>query len=111
MPKITGMQIGIIVLTIATALIHLVLAFVYPDPQMMVLFILNAAGFLILLVAYFLPQLAGYRNITRWLLIAFAAVTIIGYFVVNGVKMDPLGLITKAIEVALIVLLWLDGRK
>jgi hypothetical protein len=109
MNKITGRQIGIIVLTIATALIHLILAFVFPPMQ--ILFILNAAGFLILLVAYFLPQLAGYRNITRWLLIAFAAVTIVGYFVVNGVKMDPLGLVTKAIEVALIVLLWLDGRK
>jgi hypothetical protein len=109
MNKITGRQIGIIVLTIATALIHLVLAFVYPPMQ--IPFILNGAGFIILLVAYFLPQLAGYRNITRWLLIAFAAVTIIGYFAVNGLKMDPLGLLTKAIEVALIILLWLDGRK
>jgi hypothetical protein len=109
MSKLSGLQIGIIVLTIATALIHLVLAFIYPP--MMVLFILNAVGYLALLAGYFLPQFASYRNTIRWLLIAFTAVTIVGYFAVNGLKMDPLGLLTKAIEVALIVLLWLDGRK
>lgn len=109
MSKISGLQIGIIVLTVATALIHLVLAFIYPPMQ--ILFILNAAGYLVLLAGYFLPQFASFHNTIRWLLIAFAAVTIIGYFAVNGLKMDPLGLLTKAIEVALIVLLWLDGRK
>lgn len=109
MNKLSGVQIGIILLTIATALIHLVLAFVFPPT--MVLFILNAIGYLVLLAAYFLPQFARYHNTIRWLLIAFAAVTIIGYFALNGLKMDPLGLITKAIEVALIVLLWIDGRK
>jgi hypothetical protein len=109
MKKITGLQIGIIILTVATALIHLVVAFIYPP--VMVLFILNALGYLALLAGYFLPQFARYHNVIRWLLIAFTAVTIIGYFAVNGFKMDPLGLITKAIEVALIVLLWLDGRK
>ena len=106
--RITRLQIGIIVLTIATAAIHLILAFIVPEVR--TLFILNALGYLALLAAYFLPQFARYHNAVRWLLIAFAAVTIIGFFVVNGVKVDPIGWLTKAIEIALIVLLWMDGR-
>ncbi len=106
--KLKPAHIAIILLTIATALIHLFLAIIFPP--MRVLFVLNGVGFLALLVAYFLPQLSNYRNLIRWALIAFAAVTVVGYFVVNGIKPDPLGWITKLIEVALIILLWLDGR-
>jgi hypothetical protein len=106
--NISRLKIGIIFLTVATAAIHLIVAFIFPS--MRALFILNGLGYLALLVAYFLPQLSSYRNIVRWLLIAFAAVTIIGYFVVNGFKVDPLGWVDKAIEIALIVLLWMDGR-
>ena len=65
MNKISGKQIGIIVLTIATALIHLVLAFIFPP--MMVLFILNVVGYLALLAGYFLPQFARFHNTIRWL--------------------------------------------
>jgi hypothetical protein len=40
-------------------------------------------------------------------------VTIVAYFIVRGGESfsDVLGLITKAIEVALVVLLYLDSRK
>lgn len=107
--KLKPAHIGIILLTIATALIHLVLAAVFPP--MRIPFILNGIGFLALLVGYFLPQLSSYRDLIRWVLIAFAAVTVIGYFAINGIKPDPLGWITKVIEIALIVLLWLDRRK
>lgn len=107
--KLDSTQIGIIVLTIATAAIHFFVAYIFPS--MRTLFILNGLGYLALLAAYFLPQLRNARNLVRWALIAFTAVTIVGYFVVNGVKMDPLGLITKLIEVVLIFLLWKDGRK
>ena len=107
--KLNPRQIGIIVLTIATALIHLFLAAVFPP--MRLLFILNGVGFLALLVSYFLPQLSNYRNLINGALITFAAVTVVGYFVVNGIKPDPLGWITKLIEIALIVLLGLDRRE
>ncbi len=107
--KLSGFQIGIIILTIATAAIHLFVAVIFPP--MRTLFILNGLGYLILLAAYFLPQFSSYRYIVRWLLIAFAAVTLIGYFAVNGLKADPLGWLTKVIEIALIVLLWIDGRR
>lgn len=107
--KITGIQLGIIILTIATAAIHLFVAVIFP--QMRTLFILNGLGYLALLAAYFLPQFSSYRSIVRWLLIAFTAVTVIGYFVVNGIKVDLLGWADKVIEIALIVLLWMDGRR
>ena len=107
--RLTGIQIGIIILTIATAVIHWFVAVIFPP--MRTLFILNGLGYLVLLAAYFLPQLASYRGIVRWLLIAFTAVTLIGYFAVTGIKVDLLGWATKAIEIALIVLLWMDGRR
>ncbi len=107
--KLTGLKIGIIILTIATAAIHFFVAFIFPP--MTTLFILNGLGYLALLAAYFLPQVSSYRGIVRWLLIGFAAVTIIGFFAVNGIKADPLGWATKVIEIALIVLLWMDGRR
>jgi hypothetical protein len=109
--QFTPIKIGILALTIATAAIHLLLAFAFPDPMFTTLFILNALGYLTLLVAYFLPQLDRYHSLVRWLLIAFTAVTIVGYFAFNaGNFMNPLGLLVKAIEVVLIVLLFLDGR-
>jgi hypothetical protein len=107
--KLNRTQIGIIVLTITTAAIHLFVAFIFP--AMRTLFILNSLGYLALLAAYFLPQFSNAHSLVRWALIAFTAVTIVGYFVVNGIKMDPLGLLTKLIEVVLIFLLWQDGRK
>ncbi len=98
---------GIIVLTLATALIHLILGFRVPDT----LFILNGLGYIALLIGlYFVPQLAGMRSLIRWAFILYTAVTIILFFVFQGADAfsSVLGLVTKVIELALIVLLWLD---
>ena len=67
------LQWGIILLTIATAGIHISLLF--PD----VLFILNGLGYLTLLAALYLPipALANYRSLIRWVLMGFTALTII----------------------------------
>ena len=109
--KISGLQIGIIILTLATAAIHLALAIRIPNPMFTTVFILNALGYVVLLVAYLLPQLASYHKLVRWVFIAFTAVTVIAYFVFNASNfVNPVGLLTKAIEIALIVLLWLDRR-
>jgi len=108
----SSLRYGIMVTAIATAAIHLFLAFRNPDPMFTTLFILNAVGYLALMIAYFLPQLAAYHGTIRWLLMAFTAVTVVAYFVFNGSNsFNPVGLVTKAIEVALIVLLWMDGRR
>jgi hypothetical protein len=75
------------------------------------LFLLNGIGYLVLVTALYLPQLRQYQPIVRWLLIAFAAVTIIMYFAIAGFRPNPVGLLTKAVEVTLIVLLLIDGRR
>ena len=97
------LRIGIAVLTLATALIHLQLDF--PDP----VFILNGLGYLTLLAALFLPGLARYRNTVRLALIGYAALTIF-LWILLGAR-TPIGYIDKVIEIALICLLILDARR
>ena len=99
------LQWGIILLTIATAGIHISLLF--PD----VLFILNGLGYLTLLAALYLPipALANYRPWVRWALMGFTALTII-LWVIMGAR-SPLGFIDKALEVVLIVLLFIESRQ
>lgn len=111
-PVLGPLQYGIIVLTVLTALLHLALGISFFQDTLGKLFILNGLGYFALLAAlYFLPQFAGMRSLVRWVLMAFAAVTIVAYFVMNPDALTRLpGLIDKAIEVALIVLLYLDSR-
>jgi hypothetical protein len=99
------LRIGIIVLTLATAFIHLQLNF--PDP----VFILNGLGYLALLAALYLPvpQLARYRHVVRLVLIGYAALTIFLWVLVGA--RTPIGYIDKAMEVTLIALLLLQGRR
>ena len=103
-PGETILRVGIIVLTLATALIHLQLAF--PDPA----FILNGLGYLGLLAALYLPipPVARYRNLVRWALVGYAALSIL-LWVFLGAR-TPIGYIDKAIEVSLIALLLLEAR-
>lgn len=99
---------AIILLTLATALIHFTLLF--PDP----VFILNGLGYLTLLAATYLPLPVAKDNpgLVRWAFLAFTAVTIIAW-VIMGNKSWPagaLGYITKLIELVLIALLWMRKR-
>lgn len=99
-------QIAIVILTLATALIHISLLF--PD----VLFILNGLGYLTLLAAYFLPLpfVKDNRGLVRWAFMAYIIVTILAW-IAMGDKSWPagaLGYITKLIEIVLVVLLWTD---
>jgi hypothetical protein len=68
----TALRAGIAVLTLATAAIHLQLAF--PDPA----FILNGLGYLTLLAALYLPipRVARYQWVVRWVLVGYTALTI-----------------------------------
>jgi len=111
MSRFTPKQLGIIILTVLTALIHLFLGFnSLGDGFFGVVFILNGLGYLALLIGlYFLPQLAGQRPLLRWALLAFTAVTFILYFVFNWPDIwGPIGIADKAIELVLLVLLWLE---
>jgi hypothetical protein len=78
----TAIRGGVVLLTLIAAAVHLSLLF--PDPA----FILNGLGYLTLLAALYLPipQLAPYERIVR-------------------------GFSTTAVEVALVILLLLEGRR
>jgi hypothetical protein len=109
-----GLGVGIFLLTLATAGIHLYLAFT-AIPIMglnfgVMLFILNGLGYLGLLAVLQLPipQLARFRSAARWALIAFAALTIVLFFLMAP-SYTILGYVDKAIEVALIALLLADA--
>jgi hypothetical protein len=101
----TLLRIGIIVLTLGTALIHLSLNF--PDLG----FMLNGLGYLTLLAALCLPvpQVARHRDIVRWVLIGYAALTIFLWILLGD--RTAIGYTAKAIEVALITLLLLEARR
>jgi hypothetical protein len=96
---------GIVLLTLAAALIHLQLAF--PDP----VFILNGLGYLALIGALYLPipQIAPYRNVVRWVLIGYTALTLFLWILIGA--RTPIGYTAAAIEVALIALLLLEARR
>ena len=111
-----GLSLGvaIFVLTVATAVIHLYLALSAIGSMGfnfgVMLFILNGLGYLGLLAVLQLPirQLARFRSAARWALIAFAALTIVLFFIMAPVYMI-IGYVDKAIEVALIALLLADA--
>ncbi len=102
----TGMlRIGIIVLTIATALIHFSLAF--PDP----VFIMNGLGYLGLLAGLLLPHplLVRWRRQIRWALIGYTALTIVLWLAFGS--RTPIAYIDKLAELVLIGLLFVEDRQ
>ena len=76
-----------------------------------VLFILNGIGYLVLVAALYLPALHRFQPLVRWALIAFTAVTVVLYFVMIGLAPNPIGIVDKVVEVALIALLLVEARK
>ncbi len=122
--KFTGKHYGIIIAVLITAILHLAAAFdkvIFthgPDP----LFILNGLGYFGLLGAYFLPIpfFQQRRNLVRYTLIGYAAVTIlawlviwVGFYVIRDgysfFDRDSIyGIPSKITEVILIGLLWSD---
>jgi hypothetical protein len=97
--------IGIIILTLITAIIHLSLG----QP----LFILNGLGYLAIMVGYYLPALAKWHRWIRWLFIGYTVLTIVLYFVFHADgswQQDGLGIVTKMVEIVLVLLLLLDRR-
>jgi hypothetical protein len=109
-----GLGVGIFLLTLATAIIHLYLALTAMSFMGfnfgVMLFILNGLGYLALLAALQLPipQLARFRSAARWALVGFAALTIVLFFVMAP-EYTIIGYVDKAIEVTLIALLLADA--
>ena len=101
----TMIRAAVVLLTMITAAIHISLLF--PDP----VFILNGLGYLTLLAALYLPipRLAHYKRVLRWTLIGYATLTILLWVAIG--ERTLLGYSTTADEVALVVLLILEGRR
>jgi hypothetical protein len=97
-PSKLGLGVGIFVLTLGTALIHLYLGLGIGNT----LFVLNGLGYLGLLAALQLPipQLACLRNVVRWVLAAYTALTIVLWLVMASYY-SIIGYADKAIEVVL----------
>jgi hypothetical protein len=101
------LQWSIIALAVATAIIHIVLAFT----ESRVPFLLNGIGYLALVAALYLPlpQLDGRRGLVRFALIGYTALTV-GLWFLRG-EPTEIALLDKAIELALIGLVLLEQRR
>jgi hypothetical protein len=99
------LRIGVILLTIGTALIH-----IYLGLQGFPLFVLNGLGYLGLLAALILPipRISEYRNLTRWVLVGYTALTIFLWILVGA--RNAIGYADKIIEIVLVALLVLEAR-
>jgi hypothetical protein len=100
----TLLRIGIIVLTLGTALIHFSLNF--PDPG----FILAGLGYLALLASLYLPvpYVTRYRRVVPWIFIGYTALVTL-LWVLLGAR-TAIGYTDKVIEIALILLLLIEVR-
>ena len=100
----------IIVATVVTAAVHMVLGIsgiLNADAFFGIVFPLNGLGYLALLAALFLnvPLLAERRNLIRYAMIAYTALTFVLYFVFNGFTFGPAAIVAKLAELILIVAL------
>ena len=114
----SNLRMAVIVLTAITLVIHAfigVTSLGAPDMgTLAILWVLNALGYLGLLLAFlgYIPFFKG--AIVEWALIAFAVVTIIAWVVMSGVLKpgyhDVLAYITKVDELLLIVATFMHIR-
>lgn len=99
-------EVLVISLTSATAILHLTLG--------TQLFVLNGVGYAGLLALHYLvPQKEIYRQYTRSALFGYTGVTVVGYFILNGVGSftNPIGIANKLIELGLLAVLWQDQQE
>ena len=124
-----ALQIAICVLALATAAVHIYLGaithiMVVTQPEataaaggaaalgfFAALFYLDGLGYIVLTAALYHPRLARFRRLTRWALIALTAATIVAYFALIQGNYDALGIGDKVVDVVLIVLLVVEGRR
>lgn len=106
------LRILVIVTGVITALVHLFLGYRSLGDNFGIPFILNGISYLVLVYAVVAPPsfLAGRESLMHYLLMGFAALTIVLWFFINGDFSDPLGLITKIDELLLILFTWLHLR-
>ena len=106
------LRMVVTITAVVTALIHLYYAFLVigPTEALGMLFILNALGFIGLLLAY-LGKLSFLRlshNVITWAFIAFTAITILAWIPMG--ERSPLAYFTKLDELVLLIALFLGRR-
>jgi hypothetical protein len=109
------LQYVIILLALVTALIHINLAFRFPDGPN-IIFLLNGLGYVGLVALLYAPfsALDRYRPWIRWVLMGYTALTIVLWLLIGvgspftDTPPSPIAYIDKAVEVALLILLWFD---
>ncbi|MEZ4682160.1 MAG: hypothetical protein R2932_48940 [Caldilineaceae bacterium] len=108
-PNHQTMQYGALVCAILTAVIHIYLSFQIGDRPDLI-FLLNGIGYLVLVSALYLPWagLSQYKSAIRWLLIGYAALTIVLWIFLGARTF--VGYVDKLLEIALIIFLWLDSQ-
>lgn len=112
--KLSGKQIGIVIATLATALLHLSLfSKLGPDP-----IVLNGLGYLGLLGAYFLPIpfFQQRHKLVWWVLLGYTVLTFILWIVMGDKDFvagtsSAIGYYAKIAELFLMGLLWFDKPK
>lgn len=98
------LQAGIVILTLATAAIHLAISVPIED-RIQIAFLGAAAGFVFLLLGLYAPPLARVRTGWRGMFIAWTFGVIVAYFVGEVSQYTARGLGIKAIEILLLILL------
>jgi len=106
---IGALDLGIMLLTLTTAVVHIYL-WSFPDEELRVWFLLNGISYIVLLIAFYAPLLSAYRKLVGSALLLYTALTIVLYFFL-GQPYDALGLLTKASEMLLIVLIAVKIRR
>lgn len=101
-------RVIITILGLYTATVHLV---VLNLGGLEPLFILNGLGYFALLGALLFRIPANQQSLVHYAFMAYAAVTIIAWVIMNGDLSDPIGVSTKSVEVLLIIFLWLDLKR
>ena len=112
--KLSGKQIGIIITTLATALLHLSLfSKMGVDP-----IVLNGFGYLGLLGAYFLPIsfFQQRHKLVWWVLLGYTVLTFVLWIVMGDKNFvagtsSAVGYYAKAAELFLLGFLWADKPK
>ena len=111
--QLRPIQLVIAALVVMTAIVHLMAGADAP------LLLANGVGYLAILAALYLLPVNFFKSLRvplYWLLIAYTVITIISFFAIHpgGMEdgsLDWLGLITKAAEVVLIALVFVDWRQ
>ncbi len=108
-PHMRPVQVGIIIMTLITALFHLYLS-TQPDSRLRFWFFLNFVGYIVLLVALYLPQIRIEKRWLRYALITYAMLTIICWLILAR-PYDPNDIPIKLVEIVLICLLLVEDRQ